>query len=143
MVGTAQGRLCPPYSVSSNRHSRPHPRRDILLDPGLLFRRHCPLEPIALLQTGPISPDVGPEILGQIDIFGQPQRVADHDIGCGEAAGAQCLGVAGRSLDRAQPSQKPFGVISRHLRVAAFFRLELAVADSVASEKYIQFRKAP
>src|SRR6188472_4517508 len=49
----------------------PYPRRHILLDASLLFRRYRPLVTVAGLQTGPIGRYIGPEILGQPDIAGK------------------------------------------------------------------------
>src|SRR5258708_18020876 len=106
--------------------SVPNPGSHILLGAGPAFRRHRPLEGVALLQPGPIGGDVRPEIPSQPDIFRQPQGVAVDDIGRGEAPGAQRLGFSGRGLNRPQPAQKPFGVIAGDLRVAALLRLALA-----------------
>src|SRR5260221_13436685 len=71
---------------------RPRPRLHILFDSGLLFRRHRALVAIALLQPVPICPDIRPKILVEADSTGQPQGIADRDIGGGKAAGAHGLG---------------------------------------------------
>src|SRR5689334_23973577 len=101
---------------------RPDPRRDILLHPGLALRRHRPLVAVALLQTLPISRDVGTKILGEPNVAGKPQRVAVDDVGGGEAPGAQPFGIRRRRLHRAQPAEEPFGIVAGDLRVAALFR---------------------
>src|SRR5258707_14013713 len=97
---------------------RPHPRLHALFDAGLLFRRYGALVTLALLQPVPISPDIRPKILVEANITGQPQGIADRDIGGGKAAGAQRFGVRRGGLDRAQPAEEPFGVISRDLWIA-------------------------
>src|SRR5947208_11878464 len=109
--------------------SGPYPRRYILLDAGLAFRRNGALVTLAFLQPGPICRDIGAKILGEPDIARQPQRIAVDDIGRGKPAGAQGFGIRGGCLDGAQPAEEPFGIIAGHLRVAAFFRLELAVSQ--------------
>src|SRR5215472_10285534 len=57
--------------------SRPHPRRDVLLDPGALFRRDRTLVAVTLLQPSPIGRDIGAKILRQADGGSQPQGIAD------------------------------------------------------------------
>src|SRR5450631_4816522 len=66
--------------------------RHLLLLAGESFRGDGPLVPVARLQALPVGGDVGPEILCQPDVFGKPQRIADHDVGGGEAIGTQRLG---------------------------------------------------
>ena len=76
----------------------------LLLAAGALFRGDRPLVAVACLQALPIGRDIGPEILRQSDDFGQPQRVADHDIGRGEAAGASVSALAvAASTARSRP----------------------------------------
>src|SRR4051794_27520464 len=92
-----------PSWLSPGRRSGPYSWRHVLLDAGLLLRSNRALETIALLQARPISCDIWPKILGKPDIFREAERVADHDVGGGEAAGAQGLGICGGCLDGAQP----------------------------------------
>ena len=68
--------------------SRANAGRHLLLGAGLPFGGDGALETVALLQPGPISRYIGPKILGKPNIVGQPERIADRDVGGGEAAGA-------------------------------------------------------
>ena len=81
----------------------PCPRLHVLFDPGALFRRDRAPKTVALLQALPVGRDVGPEIFCQPDIVGQPQGIADYNVGGGEPAGAErfreCLFDA---VDRSQ-----------------------------------------
>src|SRR2546430_5998983 len=80
------------------RRSTAKARGHVLLESGPLFRGDRTLKAVALLQPCPIRPDVRSKILGETDIVGEPQRIADHDVSRGEAAAAQRLGVGGRRL---------------------------------------------
>src|SRR5882757_5923781 len=115
--------------MTSLTTSSPHTRRDILLLARPAFGRHRPLIPLSLLQPGPIGCGVRAEILGEPDRVGEPQRVADDDVGHGEAAGAQRLGVGGRGLDGPKPAEKPFRIVGCDLRIAPLFRFQLAVTQ--------------
>src|SRR5712691_5173136 len=86
--------------------SSPNAGRDVLLRPGAALCGQRPLVGVALLQTAPIGRDIRPEILGEPDRVGEPKRVADHDVGRRETAGAQRLGLAGRGLDGPEPAEK-------------------------------------
>src|SRR3954451_14048950 len=90
------------------RRLSPHSWRHVLLDAGLLLRSNRALETIALLQARPIGCDIWPKILGKPDSIGEAERVSDHDVGGGEAASTQGLGICGGCLDGAQPAQEPF-----------------------------------
>lgn len=67
--------------------------------------------------------------VNSINWAGEAERVADHDVGGGKASGAQGFGIGGRCLDRAQPSEEPFGVVACDLRIAPLLRLELGIAQ--------------
>lgn len=73
-----------------------------MLDAGLLLRSNRALETIALLQARPIGCDIWPKVLGEPDIFREAERVADHDVGGSEAAGAQGFSIRSGCLDGAQ-----------------------------------------
>ena len=142
MSGNARG-----SGERSRRSGAPH---HLLLLAGEIFSGDGSLVFIARFQALPVGGDVRPEILGKSNVFGKPQRVADDDIGRGDPPGDQRLRSSGRSFHRAQPPQKPFGVVGGDLRIAPLLGLELAVTQhrvcgkvSVASLKYIQFRNAP
>ena len=111
------------------RCSSPSAWRDVLLGAGAPFGGDRALEAVPRLQALPVGRDIRPEILCQSDIVGQPQRIADHDVGGGEPVGAERFRFAGCGLYRAQPAEKPFGVVADDLRIAPFFRLKLAVAQ--------------
>ena len=72
----------------------------ILFGPGPGLRGHGPFIAVARLQALPVGGDVGPELLGKSDVLGQPQGVADDDVGRGEPAGDERLHTGGRGFDR-------------------------------------------
>src|SRR6202048_1413588 len=74
--------------------------RDLLLLAGEIFGFDGPAKAVTLLQALPVGGDVGPEIFRQSDVFGEPQRIADDDIGRGEPIGAQRLRLASGGFRR-------------------------------------------
>src|SRR4051794_14931846 len=102
-----------------------YPLRHFLLLAGEIFRRHRAFVSVAYLQTLPVGPDIWAEIPCPPDILGEPQGIANGNVGGGEAIGAQHLRLAGRRFNRPQPPQEPLCVVGRDLRVAPLFGLEL------------------
>jgi hypothetical protein len=73
---------------------------DLLLLAGERFDGDGSFVTVTLLQSPPISSNIGPEFFCQADVFGQPQCVPNHDIGRGKAACGERLRLAGRGFYR-------------------------------------------
>src|SRR5699024_6545854 len=83
----------------------------------------------ALLQALPVRRGRGLEVLRQSPLRSQHKRITDHDVCRRKALRAEPVRAADSRLTRAQARQKPACVIGHDLRLAAFLRLELAIAQ--------------
>ena len=83
--------------------------RDFLLLAGEGLGGNGPLESIARLQALPVGGDVGPEIFGKPNVFGEPECVTDDDISRGEAIGDERLRLARRSAPRSGSGRRDAG----------------------------------
>src|SRR5260221_1592038 len=69
---SGSGANAPSRNDSASQESSTGARSDLLLLAGEFFRRDGPFVTLPRLQTLPIGGDVGPEILCQPDVIGQP-----------------------------------------------------------------------